>query len=174
VQYEPYLDVNVKDPFPQLRPTHTTVFAFRDRGIGPVLAFSATTGSVPAVSGLVIFSPAVERLASFYEAVLGASRTSEPSGDIRLFRGHDEVLVHAIPEAIAQHIVITAPPVPRDQAALKPIFDVASLPAALDAVRAHGGVVTDRTFTYGGITRHDVSDPDGNCIQLRAEGTLPR
>jgi predicted enzyme related to lactoylglutathione lyase len=48
------------------------------------------------------------------------------------------------------------------------VFDVDSLRAALEAVERNGGVVTGRTFSIDGLTRHDVLDPDGNIIQLRS------
>ena len=48
-----------------------------------------------------------------------------------------------------------------------------SLDAALDDVRSNGGVVTARTFSFEGFTRHDVLDPDENVIQLRC-GTRGR
>jgi predicted enzyme related to lactoylglutathione lyase len=73
------------------------------------------------------------------------SKKAETSGDVRLF----------------------TPPSPRDDAALKPVFEVRSLSSALQDVAANGGVVTNRTFRFDGVTRHDVLDPDGNVIQLR-------
>jgi len=113
-----------------------------------------------------VFSADVRRLAAFYEVVLTAKRLQEPSGDIRLVNDRDEVLVQ-IPEKIAQDIEINTPPAPRDSSPIKPVFDVASLEEAMDGVAATGGVVTDRTFSLDGLTRHDVLDPDGNVIQLR-------
>jgi len=120
------------------------------------------------MGSLVIFTIDVGRLSAFYEAVLGARPVAEPSGDIRLSSDREEVLVHSIPATIAEGIVIENPPAPRENAALKPVFDVGSLEAALDAVRATGGVVTARRFSLDGLTRHDVVDPDGNVIQLRS------
>jgi hypothetical protein len=119
------------------------------------------------MGSLVVFSADVRRLAAFYEVVLTAKRLQEPSGDIRLVNDRDEVLVHSIPEKIAPDIEINTPPAPRDSSPIKPVFDVASLEEAMDGVEATGGVVTDRTFSLNGLTRHDVLDPDGNVIQLR-------
>jgi predicted enzyme related to lactoylglutathione lyase len=120
------------------------------------------------MSSLVIFSVNVPRLAAFYEAVLGAKPHLEPSGDIRLSGDHEEVLVHSIPAKIAKTIEVRTPPEPREGSAIKPAFDVESLEAALEQVNAKGGMVTARTFSIGGLTRHDVIDPDGNVIQLRS------
>jgi hypothetical protein len=119
------------------------------------------------MSSLVVFSVDVHRLAMFYEVVLGAKPLVEPSGDIRLINERDEVLIHSIPKKIAKDIAITSPPAPRDNSALKPVFDVVSLESALGSVEATGGVVTSRGFSLDGLTRRDVLDPDGNVIQLR-------
>ena len=120
------------------------------------------------MSALVVFSINVRRLAAFYEAVLGAEPREESSGDIRLISERDEVLIHSVPDKIAKNIEITTPPEPRENSALKPVFDVVSLDRALSGVEATGGVVTSRGFSLGGLTRRDVIDPDGNVIQLRA------
>jgi predicted enzyme related to lactoylglutathione lyase len=121
------------------------------------------------MSALVIFSHDVRRLARFYEHVLGATAVTEKSGDVRVTTDLDEVLVHSISKKISANMSVQTPPVPRDNSALKPVFEVQSLLSALKRVEANGGVVTNRTFRYNGITRHDVIDPDGNVIQLREQ-----
>jgi predicted enzyme related to lactoylglutathione lyase len=123
------------------------------------------------ISALVIFSADVPRLAAFYQAVLHARPDHEPSGDIRLFTEHEEVLIHSIPAKIARTIQLHTPPEPRESAAIKPVFEVGALDDTLDAVRTGGGVVTGRTFTIDGLTRQDVLDPDGNVIQLRGRAS---
>jgi predicted enzyme related to lactoylglutathione lyase len=119
------------------------------------------------MSSLVVFSVDVVRLADFYEAVLGAKPNHEPAGDIRLLSDREEVLVHSVPARIAKTIEARTPPEPREGSAIKPVFDVESLGAALAQVNVKGGVVMGRTFSLDGLTRHDVIDPDGNVIQLR-------
>jgi predicted enzyme related to lactoylglutathione lyase len=120
---------------------------------------------------LVIFAVNVKVLASFYEAVLGLTPTPKPGDtkkDIRLGGKGIELLIHSIPPGIAKTIVIKSPPVPRDIAAMKPVFDVKSLSKAEEQVTLRGGVVTKVTFTVDGLTRRDVLDPEGNLIQLRS------
>jgi predicted enzyme related to lactoylglutathione lyase len=119
------------------------------------------------MASLVIFSVDVVRCAAFYEKVLGLQAKLERSADIRLTGDREEVLIHSVPKGIAKNIKINVPPSPRENSALKPVFDVTSLQIALNQVRMSGGVVTDQTFTLEGLTRHDVLDPDGNVIQLR-------
>jgi predicted enzyme related to lactoylglutathione lyase len=119
------------------------------------------------MASLVIFSIDVDRLATFYASLLGARRIGERSGDVRLRTERDEVLVHSVPAAIAERIEVSVPPEPREGAAIKPVFEVASLDVALERVRGGGGVVTNRSFVLEGVARHDVMDPDGNVVQLR-------
>jgi predicted enzyme related to lactoylglutathione lyase len=119
------------------------------------------------VGSLVVFSVDVSRLARFYELVLDVRRQGEYSGDVRLVGGGEEILIHAVPAAVAESVSISTPPAPRQDAPIKPVFDVGSLDAALEVVAAAGGVATATTFTFEGLTRHDVLDPDGNVIQLR-------
>jgi predicted enzyme related to lactoylglutathione lyase len=123
------------------------------------------------MSSLVVFSVDIRRLAAFYEAVLRAKPNHEPSGDIRLLGDREEVLVHSVPAKIAKTIEVRTPPEPREGSAIKPVFDVESLEAALEQVKAKGGVVTGRAFSIDGLTRHDVIDPDGNVIQLRSRSS---
>jgi predicted enzyme related to lactoylglutathione lyase len=120
------------------------------------------------MSALVVFSPNVPRLATFYERVIGAQPTKESSGDIRLRSEVDEVLIHSMSKKAAARVQISDPPVARSDASLKPVFDVPSLQGALEQVTPAGGVVMKFTFTQDGLTRHDVIDPDGNVIQLRS------
>ena len=120
------------------------------------------------MGALVIFSVDVRRLAAFYEAVLGVTPTDDGSDDIRLRNDRQEVLVHSVPASVTDTISIQSPPEARERSPIKPVFDVDSLRAALEAVERNGGVVTGRTFSIDGLTRHDVLDPDGNIIQLRS------
>lgn len=106
-------------------------------------------------------------MSEFYRSVLGVTAIEKTSGDVRLFRDGDEVLIHSVTKDRAKKIKVSAPPEPREDAAIKPIFDVESLEVALEAVEAKGGVITHHTFTLNGLVRRDVLDPDGNVIQLR-------
>ena len=119
------------------------------------------------MGALVIFTTNVPRLAQFYESVLAAEQTLESSGDIRVRNEHDEVLVHAARAGSVFSASATGSSSPRANAALKPVFEVASLADALAQVEHAGGSVTDFTFRIDGSTRHDVVDPDGNVVQLR-------
>jgi len=97
----------------------------------------------------------------------------DPWGGIRLLGDGVDILVHPVPAAIAETIEIHTPPEPLEGAAIKPVFDVRSLDRALETALANGGVDTGRTFRIDDLTFHDVLDPDGNVIQLRAHTRSP-
>jgi predicted enzyme related to lactoylglutathione lyase len=123
------------------------------------------------MSSLVIFAVNVKAVATFYEAVVGLSPAPNPGDskkDLRLRNETDEILVHSIPSRIAKTVALLAPPKLRDECAMKPVFDVASLSNSLAQVPLNGGVLTNRTFTLDGVTRHDVADPEGNIVQIRS------
>jgi hypothetical protein len=121
----------------------------------------------PTMNSLVVYSVEVGPLAAYYEAVLGVTPTPDPWGGIQLQGDAGQILVHPIPPEIAKTIEIRTPPEPREESAIKPVFDVASIELALVAVTANGGVDLRRTFSIEGLTFHDVLDPEGNVIQLR-------
>lgn len=119
----------------------------------------------------MIFAVGVKKVAAFYQAVLGVSPCPNPGDnkkDLRLCKEGQEILIHSIPNQIAKTISIQSPPIPREDSAMKPVFDVESLTESLAQVPIKGGVVTKMTFTLDGITRQDVLDPEGNVIQLRS------
>jgi predicted enzyme related to lactoylglutathione lyase len=123
------------------------------------------------MSTLVIFAVDVKLVANFYAAVLGLSARPQPGdsmNDSRLGNDLEELLIHSIPPRIAKTIVIESPPSPREESAMKPVFDVKSLKDSLEQVSLRGGAVTGRTFTLNGLTRHDIVDPEGNIVQLRS------
>ncbi len=123
------------------------------------------------MANLVIFAVDVNKVAAFYKAVIGVSPCPNPGDskkDLRLCKANEEILIHSIPLDIAKTITVQSPPSPREDSAMKPIFEVDSMSESLAQVSKNGGVVTEMTFTLDGQTRHDVLDPEGNVIQLRS------
>ena len=120
------------------------------------------------MGALVIFSVDVRRLAAFYEAVLGVTPTEANLVESVFDFAAVVANTQSVPASVTEAISIQSPPEARERSPIKPVFDVDSLRAALEAVERNGGVVTGRTFSIDGLTRHDVLDPDGNIIQLRS------
>lgn len=125
--------------------------------------------SGPARNGLFLYAKDLERLAGFYEALLAMVRvhaTPElvvlqvPASDLQL-------VVHAIPEAIAATITIATPPVRRDDTALKFFLSVPSLPAAEQLAGSLGGALYPERWQGPGFVVANACDPEGNVFQLR-------
>ncbi len=127
--------------------------------------------SASARAGVLVYATAVDRVAEFYGAVLGL-RAVHRTDEMVVLRSADlELLVHAIPPAIAATIVITTPPRLRDDAAIKFFAPVASLDAAAAAARAHGGDLFGETWAGPGFAVRNAHDPEGNIFQVRAPAT---
>lgn len=126
----------------------------------------------PSRNGLFIYAVDAERLAAFYQAVLGLDRvhaTPElivlglPDTDLQL-------VIHPIPPHIAATIPITSPPERREDTALKFFFTVPSLAAARETAARFGGAVDTQTWPGSGFVIANGCDPEGNLFQLRAFG----
>lgn len=122
----------------------------------------------PAAGGIVVFAHDVDRIAAFYEQVLGLQRLD---GDITWVRfgGVYEVVVHGIPEEFAATSQPADPPLVRDETAVKPWFAVASLAASREVASRFGGWIADesRQWRFDVWDVCDGTDPEGNVIQLR-------
>src|SRR5258708_10284739 len=95
--------------------------------------------SGPASAGLFIYAKQPDRLALFYMEVL-AMRMLHHTSELMVLQSPDlQLVLHAIPEAIARHITITEPPQPRENVALKFFATVTSFAAVRPLVIAHGG-----------------------------------
>jgi predicted enzyme related to lactoylglutathione lyase len=126
---------------------------------------SSVTG--PARAGLFLYAKDLERLAAFYEAVLGMSRV-RPSADLVVLNSPDiQLLVHAIPPAIAESITITTPPQRREDSAMKFFFTVPGIAAAEAIVAGLGGVVFPEQWAGPGFNVRNACDPEGNVFQIR-------
>ncbi|MEI6710465.1 MAG: glyoxalase/bleomycin resistance/dioxygenase family protein [Actinomycetota bacterium] len=120
-----------------------------------------------AFSGIALFAKDPEKLASFYEAVLSGTLTRE-DGVLCVRNEGTEVLILTIPAEISESITIAFPPMAREDVAIKPIFEVLQLAHSLAVARSLGGVVTNREFRFAGFDHIDLTDVEGNVIQLRA------
>lgn len=124
--------------------------------------------SGPQLSHAFIFAKDLDRLVAFYERAFGWIVTSSAPGFVVLHppggRGAG-VAVHQLPDAIAASIVLTAPPVWRDETAYKLTFATEDLDRLRSAVLDEGGRAKD-PWTWNGSTYCECTDPEGNVIQL--------
>jgi len=123
--------------------------------------------SGPARAGLFVYAKDPERLAGFYESLLGMTR-AHASAELVVLRSPDmQIVVHAIPASIAATIAISDPPAKRDGAAFKFFFTIASIEAAREAAPGLGGEVLSESWQAAGFRVCNAVDPEGNIFQLR-------
>ncbi|HVL02280.1 MAG TPA: VOC family protein [Dongiaceae bacterium] len=119
--------------------------------------------------GAVIFAKNVAAMAAFYATVFSLSlKHSEPE-KVVLESATLMLVVHGIPEEIAENIVITQPPQLRDNTALKLFLPVESIAVARAVAAASGGAIEDESYEWsaGNFRACDGFDPEGNVFQVR-------
>ncbi|HEV7571226.1 MAG TPA: VOC family protein [Thermoanaerobaculia bacterium] len=121
----------------------------------------------PARSGVLIYAKDVERLATFYETVLGISRAHDSPELVVLESPETQLVLHGVSAKIVHSIFITTPPARREQSALKAFFAVESISAARIAVAQLGGEVFEDEFSARGFNACNACDPEGNIFQVR-------
>lgn len=123
--------------------------------------------TAPARTGALIYAKDLRRLSAFYQEVLGMT-VRHADADYHVLASPDtQLIVHAIPPAIAATFEITTPPALREEAAIKPFFTVPSLAAARAHARALGGDVFEEAWEGPGFRVCNAHDPEGNIVQLR-------
>ena len=125
--------------------------------------------ALPFSAGAVVYAKDIHRLARFYAAVADLEVMHEVDDHIVLESETWELVIVAIPAAIAARIVITAPPEKRENTAVKIVFAVSSLAAAREVAKLHGGELfaPGKEWSFQGLRVCDGVDPEGNVIQLR-------
>jgi ribosomal protein S18 acetylase RimI-like enzyme len=145
--------------------------------MGKVLPCSAAQpapASPPAPpQGLVVFAKDTQRVSLFYQHTLGLQVVAADRHHQLLRGAQHELVIHAIPAAVAKGITIAEPPEPRDETPLKPSFVVASLADVRAAAQATGGYLKPYAGAWHirGYQVLDGWDPEGNIVQFKqAEG----
>lgn len=123
--------------------------------------------AAPARTGALIYAKDLSRLSAFYQELLGMT-VRHADADYHVLASPDtQLIVHAIPPAIAATFEITIPPALREDAAIKLFFTVTSLAAARARARALGGDVFEEEWEGPGFRVRNAHDPEGNILQLR-------
>lgn len=121
----------------------------------------------PARAGLFIYAKELERVAGFYESLLGMSRLHS-SADLVVLQSQDvQLVIHQAPAPIAAAIRIESPPLQRGDCALKFFFSVPSIGAARQAAADLGGQMLDTLYPGRGFIACNGIDPEGNIFHLR-------
>ena len=123
--------------------------------------------AAPARTGALIYAKDLPRLSAFYQELLGMT-VRHAAADYHVLASPDtQLIVHAIPPAIAATFEIATPPALREDAALKLFFTVPSLAAARARARALGGDVFEEEWEGPGFRVRNAHGPEGNILQLR-------
>jgi len=108
------------------------------------------------------------KLAAYYTTIAGFEIHEADVGFTTLHVPTLELVLVRIRPEHADGLVVTDPPGRREDTPIKVGFVVPSLAAAREAAPSLGGVVdpVDAEWTWGGYTRVDGHDPEGNVVQL--------
>jgi catechol 2,3-dioxygenase-like lactoylglutathione lyase family enzyme len=122
-------------------------------------------------TGAVLFAKNLDRLATFYSAVLGLAEAIRTDDHIVLESPGFQLVVHRMSGG-ASADQIAAPPARRATAAWKPVFFVPSISRLREIAETHGGVMEkpDQEWSFNGVKVCDGLDPEGNVIQFREHG----
>ncbi|HMK88614.1 MAG TPA: VOC family protein [Methylocystis sp.] len=117
----------------------------------------------------VIYAKDVERLAHFYETMLGLVREEEGPAFIALARDAVDLVIVQIPAHIGGAITISEPPRAREDGAVKLSFEVEDIEVARRTVGEVGGWLQPSEAAWGwrGLLHLNAVDPEGNVFQLR-------
>ena len=121
----------------------------------------------PARAGALLYALDLPKISAFYGEVLGMQLLHEASTHHVIENGDLQLVLHAIPAAIAAGIQLSSPPEPREEAALKFFFTVPSLAAAERCILRLGGGTVPGEWPGPGFRIRHFFDPEGNIFQLR-------
>lgn len=123
--------------------------------------------SGPAHAGLFLYAHDVERVAGFYQTLLGLARVRNAPGLVVLGSPGLQLVVSAMPAEIAATVTLADPPTPRTDTALKFFFTVPELAAAEALASALGGGFLPGRWQNPVFVACNAVDPEGNLFQLR-------
>ena len=120
-------------------------------------------------AGAVVFAKDLQRVAKFYEELLGMPAVHSEHDHLVLESAHNELVIHAVPKAIADTIETTMPPERRTETPIKLLFFVASIAEARVKALALGGELNPpaREWEAPRFRACDGHEPEGNVLQLR-------
>ena len=121
-------------------------------------------------AGAVVYAKDVARVSAFYVGVAGFVVEESEDGYVALGSSALQLVVVGIPAAIAADVVVSDPPVRREETPIKLVLPVDDLGGARTAAAGLGGVVDgpEREWDFQGHRVVDGHDPEGNVFQVRA------
>ncbi len=128
--------------------------------------------SHPSKSGAVLYAKNVARVCTFYQEVAGLEMIRAEDDHVVLESPVFQLVILAVPAAIAATFEVATPPIPRTETPIKLFFPVVSIDEARRAAARLGGGLNpaDRVWVYQGFNICDGYDPEGNVVQFRERG----
>jgi predicted enzyme related to lactoylglutathione lyase len=123
----------------------------------------------PARAGALLYALNLPEVSAFYREVLGMQLLHGAPTHHVIENADLQLVLHAIPAAIAAGITLATPPVPREDAALKLFFTVASFAVAEACILRLGGGMVPGEWPGPGFRIRHFLDPEGNIFQLREQ-----
>lgn len=116
-----------------------------------------------------VYAKDARRLAAFYAEALRLARVEEGASFVVLASDAVELAVVQAPPAVADAIVVTEPPVLREETPIKLSFLVQDIEGVRPTVvRLGGGLAAPEAgWSWRGHVHLDGWDPEGNVFQLR-------
>jgi len=120
-------------------------------------------------AGAVLYAKGVARVSAFYAGLAGMTVTHTEADHVVLESPSLQLVVVAIPAAVAATIDIAQPPLRRTDSPIKLAFTVPSLDAVRKAAPRLGGELNpvEREWVYRQHRVCDGHDPEGNVVQFR-------
>jgi predicted enzyme related to lactoylglutathione lyase len=120
-------------------------------------------------TGVVVFAKNVGKVAKFYEHLFTMSVAHAEPKKIVLESESILLVIHGIPEHIADTIVITDPPELREETPIKLFLPVPCIAEARVKAAALGGKVkpVSAEWAADNFRACDGFDPEGNIVQFR-------
>jgi len=120
-------------------------------------------------AGAVVFAKDLARMSAFYGSVFGLKGVRAADDHVVLGGPSFRLVVHRIPEQLGASIRIEDPPLKRGEAAIKLVFEVASLAKTRELARKHGGELLPPDREWQDVEGRvcDGMDPEGNVLQCR-------
>lgn len=124
-----------------------------------------------ASAGAVLYAKSIDRVRPFYEQCCGLKLVHSQADHVVLESQAFQLVIVAIPAAIADSITIANPPLRREDTPIKLFFPVGNIDAVRELAAGLDGEIYphDREWSFEGRRICDGQDPEGNVVQLREQ-----
>jgi hypothetical protein len=124
-----------------------------------------------AIAGAVLYAKSVERVSPFYVRCCAMRIVHSEDDHVVLESPAFQMVILAIPKAIAASISITTPPARRENTPIKLFFPVESIDAIRGVAGSLGGEINgpEHEWHFQGRKVCDGLDPEGNVVQFREQ-----